>query len=87
MHAQILENKLMTDLTCWKCGEEALVETPGTAAAPLQAGAPVIAAGGRYSICGKCGTRSVNAVQARHNKTASKKTRKAQIREANRKLA
>lgn len=86
MHAQTIEKKPMTDLTCWKCGEEALAETPGATAAPVPAGAPVISAGGRYSICGKCGARSVNAAQALHNKTENRKTRKAMIRESNRRL-
>lgn len=86
MPAPTAEKKPMTDLTCWKCGEESLVEAPA-AAVLVPAGPPVIAVGGRYSICGKCGTRSVSAVQARHNKVESKKARKAMIRESNRSLA
>jgi hypothetical protein len=86
MHAQTIEKKPMTELTCWKCGEEALVEAPRAVAA-LNAMATVsVAADGRHSICGKCGTRSVSTAQALQNKSDNRKVRKAIIREANRKL-
>lgn len=85
--AQIAEKNPVTDLTCWKCGEEALTEAPGAAAESVPVGAPDVSTRGRYSICGKCGARSVDAAQARHNKMASKKVRKARIRESNRSLA
>lgn len=84
--AQAVEKTPMTDLTCWKCGEEALAESPGAAAAFSPAGTAGVSIGGRYSICSKCGARSVNAAQAVHNKAQNRKSRKAIIREANRKL-
>lgn len=84
--AQAVEKKPMTDLTCWKCGEETLAESPGAAAVFSPAGTAGVSIGGRYSICGKCGARSVNAAQAVHNKAQNRKSRKASIREANRKL-
>jgi ribosomal protein L40E len=82
--AQAVEKKPMTDLTCWKCGEEALAESPAAEFSP--AGTAGISIGGRYSICSKCGARSINAAQAVHNKMQNRKSRKAIIREANRKL-
>lgn len=86
MHAQTVEKKPMTELTCWKCGEEALVEAPRAVATPNSVAVSGSTADGRHSICGKCGTRSVSAAQARHNKTDNRKVRKAIIRESNRKL-
>lgn len=86
MHAQTVEKKPMTDLTCWKCGEETLAEAPRAAAGFKHAGATSVATDARHSICGKCGARSVNAAQAQHNKAENRKTRKAIIRESNRKL-
>jgi hypothetical protein len=86
MHAQTVANKPMTKLTCWKCGEEALLEAPRAVAAFNAVATGSITADGRHSICGKCGTRSVSTAQALHNKSDNRKIRKAIIREANRKL-
>ena len=76
--------KSMTDLTCWKCGEESLTETPDAVAASSPKGEPVMAYASRHSTSGKCGAYSVNATQARHNKTVGRQNRKAIIKEANR---
>ena len=40
-----------------------------------------------HSICGKCGAQSVNPRQSLHTKIAARKSRKAIIKEANRKTA
>ncbi|MEO7727480.1 MAG: hypothetical protein ABIS45_09530 [Burkholderiales bacterium] len=77
--------KVMTDLTCWKCGEETLKAM----AEPVEANAfsrvKTEASGLLHSECTKCGAHSVNAAQARHNKTLGRRNRKAIIKEANRK--
>jgi len=75
--------KAMTDLTCWKCGEESLTEMPDAVPASPK-GEPVMASATRHSTCGKCGAYSVNATQARHNRTVGRQNRKAIIKEANR---
>ena len=77
--------KITTDLTCWKCGEETLkqvVEAVDTNAFKRDTG---VASALMQSECTKCGAHSVNAMQSRHNKTIGRKTRKAIIKEANRK--
>ena len=77
--------KVMTDLTCWKCGEESLKEAPAAAATARGARGEVAGSSDiRHSDCQKCGAYSVNAAQARHNKTMGRKARKEHIREANR---
>lgn len=76
--------KPMTDLTCWKCGEESLKESVGGAAARGTHGELLTSSEVRHSDCQKCGAYSVNAAQARHNKMMGRKTRKELIREANR---
>jgi hypothetical protein len=47
--------------------------------------AKVVATGLLQSECTKCGTHSVNAAQARYNKTLGRKNRKLIIKESNRK--
>jgi len=82
-HAQAAV-KIMTDLTCWKCGEESLQEAPTSNTARGTHGELLPPSGVRHSDCQKCGAYSVNAAQARHNKMMGRKTRKELIREANR---
>jgi hypothetical protein len=77
--------KVMTDLTCWKCGEETLKEMVVAVDTNAFRSAKAEASGVMQSECTKCGTHSVNAVQALHNKILARKTRKAVIKEANRK--
>jgi hypothetical protein len=85
MQEQIAEAKVMTDLTCWKCGEESL-KVMVEAVDPKAFRSTVAAASGLLqSECTKCGTRSVNTAQARHNKTLGRRNRKAIIKESNRK--
>ena len=77
--------KVFTDLTCWKCGEESLkafTEVVDSHAFKAE-GAP--GAGLSHSDCEKCGAYSVNPAQLRHNKTVARSNRKAIIKEANRK--
>jgi hypothetical protein len=76
--------KVMTELTCWKCGEESLKEIAAAPAARGAHGEPQAAVEMRHSECQKCGTYSVNAAQALHNKTVGRKARKAHIYESNR---
>ena len=76
--------KAMTELTCWKCGEESLREAAGAGATRGSHGELLASTEIRHSDCQKCGAYSVNPAQARHNKTVGRKHRKAQIREANR---
>jgi hypothetical protein len=84
MEQQIAVTKVMTDLTCWKCGEETLKDT--TVVVDTKAfRAKVEASSVMQSECTKCGTHSVNAAQALHNKILGRKNRKAIIKEANRK--
>jgi hypothetical protein len=85
MEQQIAAAKVMTDLTCWKCGEETLKETIVAVDTNAFRGAKVEASGVMQSECTKCGTHSVNATQALHNKILGRKTRKAIIKEQNRK--
>ncbi len=77
--------KVMTELTCWKCGEETLKQMAETADSHAFRSESAVATGLMQSECTKCGTRSVNATQSRHNKTLGRKNRKAIIKEANRK--
>ena len=86
MEAQTVAAKVMTDLTCWKCGEETLKEMVEPVDLNAFGSHKIVASGLKHSECTKCGTRSVNAVQARLNKTLGRKNRKAIIKEANRKL-
>jgi hypothetical protein len=76
--------RVMTDLTCWKCGEESLKEAPAAGIARGAHGEVAGLSDIRHSDCQKCGAYSVNAAQARHNKTMGRKARKEHIREANR---
>ena len=85
MEQQIATAKVMTDLTCWKCGEEALKDTTVVVDTKAFRSAKVAASGVMQSECTKCGTHSVNAAQALHNKILGRKNRKAIIKEANRK--
>jgi len=79
--------KIITDLTCWKCGEESLQPpSNNTRSITSQDGATAVI-GTQHSTCSKCGAISVNAEQAKHNKTVNRKSRRASIREANRRLA
>ena len=85
MEAQIATAKVMTDLTCWKCGEETLKQMAEVADPKAFGGAKAVASGVMQSECTKCGAHSVNAVQARHNKVLGRKNRKAIIKASNRK--
>lgn len=85
MQAQTATAKVMTDLTCWKCGEETLKAMVEPVDPNAYGSAKVVASALMQSECTKCGTHSVNAVQARHNKTLGRRNRKAIIKEANRK--
>lgn len=76
--------KVMTDLTCWKCGEEALQEAAASATTRGTHGELQASTDLRHSECQKCGSYSVNAAQAQHNKTVGRKARKARIYESNR---
>lgn len=74
--------KVMTDLTCWSCGEESLKET-SVLVDPHAFRAENAVAGLMKSECSKCGVQSINARQALHNKVAARKSRKAMIKAAN----
>ena len=75
----------MTELTCWKCGEDSLQEAAGDEAAKHGSyGEQAAATGVKHSVCQKCGTYAVSPAQSRHNKIARRKTRKERIRDANR---
>jgi len=76
--------KVMTDLTCWKCGEESLSEAADAIPAANPQGDKAIPSATRHSICTKCGAYSVNAAQSRQNRTVGRQNRKAIIKEANR---
>lgn len=76
--------KVITDLTCWKCGEESLKEATSAGAARSAHGELLASSEIKHSDCQKCGAYSVNAVQARHNKTTGRRNRKEVIRESNR---
>ena len=84
MQAQTHAAKVTTDLTCWKCGEETLKAT-AVAVETNAFRAKTEGSGVQKSECTKCGTTSVNAVQARHNKILGRRNRKAIIKESNRK--
>lgn len=85
MQTQSATAKVMTDLTCWKCGEETLKQMVEAVDPKAFGGSKAVASGVLQSECTKCGTRSVNAAQSRHNKTLGRKNRKLIIKEANRK--
>lgn len=76
--------KVMTNLTCWSCGEESLKElveaVDPNAFRPANAVSTVI----MQSVCTKCGAHSINAAQSAVNKTNARKSRKLIIKEANR---
>jgi ribosomal protein L37E len=76
--------KVITALTCWKCGEESLHEAAGAGATRGAHGELLASMELRHSECQKCGSYSVNAAQAQHNKTVGRKARKARIYESNR---
>ncbi len=76
--------QVMTELTCWKCGEESLKEAASAGATRGTHGEPLAATEIKHSDCQKCGAYSVNAMQARHNKKVGRKVRKELIRESNR---
>ena len=76
--------KVITDLTCWKCGEETLKEAASAAATRGSHGELMAATDIKHSDCQKCGAYSVNPAQARLNKIAGRKVRKELIRESNR---
>jgi hypothetical protein len=76
--------KTTTDLTCWSCGEEALKETFAAVDPNAFRSEKTVVAATMHSECTKCGARSVNATQARQNKTSARASRKAMIKEANR---
>jgi hypothetical protein len=76
--------KVMTALTCWKCGEESLKEAAHAGVTRGPHGDLVASTDIWHSDCQKCGAYSVNAAQALHNKTVSRKSRKELIRESNR---
>jgi hypothetical protein len=85
MQQEIATGKVMTDLTCWKCGEESLKQLVEAVDPKAFRSTAVGASELLQSECTKCGTRSINAVQARHNKTLGRRNRKAIIKESNRK--
>ena len=85
MQQQIATAKVMTDLTCWKCGEETLKQLVETVDPKAFKRATVVASGLLQSECTKCGTHSVNTAQALHNKILGRKNRKEIIKESNRK--
>lgn len=75
--------KVMTELTCWKCGEESLKEVAGTGPTRGAHGELMASTALRHSDCQKCGAYSVNAAQALHNKGVNRKARKSRIRDSN----
>ena len=85
MEQQVAAGKVMTNLTCWKCGEESLKEMTVAVDTKAFRSAKTDAPGVMQSECTKCGTHSVNAAQALHNKILGRKNRKAVIKESNRK--
>jgi ribosomal protein L44E len=86
-HAPATATKVITDLTCWKCGEETLKEASGAVESFTSKGDKITSLGSLHSDCQKCGAYSVNAEQARYNKIIARQNRKAIIKEANRKAA
>ena len=87
MHPQTAEAKIMTDLTCWKCGEESLKEFAPDEETRSAKGEKITSSAIRHSDCQKCGAYSINPAQLRVNQTIARSNRKAVIKEANRKLA
>ena len=87
LHAQTATPKVITDLTCWKCGEETLKQMVEAADPHAFRSEKTVPSALMQSECTQCGARSVNATQSRQNKTLGRKTRKAIIKEANRKSA
>ena len=85
IEAQAATARVITDLTCWKCGEETLKQMVAAVDPKAFRRDAADATGLMQSTCGKCGALSVNAVQSRHNKVLGRKNRKAIIKEANRK--
>ena len=79
--------KVMTDLTCWKCGEESLQEVSEKIDPNAFRPANAIITAIMQSKCTKCGAQSINAAQAAINKVNGRKSRKHLIKEANRKGA
>lgn len=82
---QAVQAKAMTDLTCWKCGEESLKEMFEAVDPNAFRSEATMVVATMQSECTKCGAHSVNAAQALQNKNAARKSRKAFIKEANRK--
>ncbi len=87
LQASATAAKVITDLTCWKCGEETLKEISGATESFTSKGEKVNSLGSRHSDCQQCGAYSVNAEQAHYNKIIARHNRKAVIKEANRKTA
>ena len=85
IEAQAATAKVFTDLTCWKCGEETLKQVVEAVDQNAFRRDTAVASVLLQSTCGKCGAHSVNAAQSRYNKVLGRKTRKAIIKEANRK--
>ncbi len=85
MQQQLAATQVMTDLTCWKCGEEALKEKLEAVDTNAFRRVTTESSALMQSECTKCGAQSVNKTQARHNKTLGRKNRKAIIKEQNRK--
>jgi len=79
--------KVMTDLTCWKCGEESLQEVAEKVDPNAFRPANAIVTAIMQSKCTKCGAQSINASQAAINKVNARKSRKQMIKESNRKGA
>ncbi len=75
--------KGMTDLTCWKCGEETLKDAGNNGTTRGAQGELVASTELQHSECQKCGTYSVNRAQALHNKSVDRKTRKSRIYASN----
>jgi ribosomal protein L44E len=84
LQASATAAKTITNLTCWKCGEETLKEISGATESFSSKGEKVTSLGSLHSDCQKCGAYSVNADQAQHNKIIARQNRKAVIKEANR---
>ena len=85
MHALAAETKVMTDLTCWKCGEESLKEFVLVEDKHLAKSANLAPSTIRHSDCQKCGAYSTNPAQMLHNRIVARANRKAIIKESNRK--
>jgi hypothetical protein len=79
--------KVMTNLTCWSCGEESLKEQVEAVDPNAFRPANAIITAIMQSKCTKCGAQSINAAQAQVNKINARKSRKAFIKESNRNSA